>query len=87
MIVVHSKSDCPYCEKAKAWLTENGILFHNDVLDDYHDRQAMYDALGLVGSERTVPQILVPEADGSTTHIRGYEGLINSGLDWKIGFS
>jgi glutaredoxin 3 len=72
-IEVHSKTDCPYCVKAKAWLNERGIPFELFVYDDELERQQMYDRLGLVGSQRTVPQIVV---DGM--RIGGYTDLTKS---------
>jgi glutaredoxin len=72
-IIVHSKTDCPYCKKAKEHLEFSGVEFTEIVHDDYDDRQKMYDELGLFGSQRTVPQIIV---DGN--RIGGYTELMNS---------
>lgn len=72
-IEVHSKTECPYCVKAKAWLNDKGIDFELFVYDDDNDRAAMYDGFGLEGKERTVPQIVV---DG--VRIGGYTNLVNS---------
>lgn len=72
-IEVHSKTECPYCTKAKAWLNERGIPFDLLVYDDDAERQAMYDGFGLEGNQRTVPQIFV---DG--VRLGGYTALIES---------
>lgn len=72
-IEVHSKTDCPYCIKAKQWLNERGIAYELLVYDDEADRQAMYDGFGLEGSQRTVPQIFV---DG--VRVGGYTELVKS---------
>ena len=72
-IEVHSKTECPYCVKAKSWLNEKGIEFELFVYDDNTERQAMYDRFGLEGDQRTVPQIVV---DG--VRIGGYTDLVNS---------
>lgn len=72
-IEVHSKTICPYCTKAKAWLNDKGIPFELFVYDDDAERAAMYDGFGLEGTERTVPQIVV---DG--VRVGGYTDLTNS---------
>lgn len=74
-IIVHSKTDCPYCKKAKEHLEFSGVEFTEVLHDDYEDRQKMYDDLGLFGYQRTVPQIIV---DG--VHIGGYDALMNSDI-------
>lgn len=74
-IEVHSKTDCPYCTKAKAWLTERNIPFELFVYDDDAERAAMYDRFGLT-EQRTVPQIFV---DG--VRLGGYSDLIKSDVE------
>ena len=83
-IVVHAKSDeppCPYCEKAKEWLTAQSIPFtvvdHNEAAE----RQAFYDSLGLKGADRTVPQIIIIDDEtGKRYRIGGHDALLVSGL-------
>ena len=72
-IDVHSKTDCPYCVKAKAWLTERNIPFNLFVYDNDAERAAMYDGFGLEDGDRTVPQIFV---DGE--RLGGYTALAQS---------
>lgn len=72
-IEVHSKTDCPYCVKAKQWLSDRNIPFELFVYDDDVERNAMYDGFALEGSDRTVPQIFV---DG--VRLGGYTKLVNS---------
>jgi glutaredoxin 3 len=74
-IEVHSKTDCPYCVKAKLWLNERSIPFDLFVYDDEVERQEMYDKFGLE-TGRTVPQIVV---DG--VRIGGYTDLIQSDVE------
>lgn len=74
-IEVHSKTDCPYCKKAKEWLIDRDYHYEEFVYDDNDARQAMYDRFGLVAGQRTVPQIVV---DGVL--IGGYTQLITSDL-------
>lgn len=49
---------CPYCDKAKDALERAGVEFTvQRVAAEY--RPAMYDAWGLTGSARTIPQLIV----------------------------
>lgn len=57
MFEVHSKADCPWCEKAKALLDRHKLAYVEYRHDEYQERQAMYDRLHLEGKARTVPQI------------------------------
>lgn len=72
-IIVHTKTDCPWCVRAKEYLTERNIPFETKVYDDFEARNAMYDALGLTGHQRTVPQIVVDDV-----RIGGYSDLVSS---------
>jgi len=78
-IEVHSKTDCPYCTKAKQWLTDRNIPFELFVYDDDAERNAMYDGFALEGSDRTVPQIFV---DG--VRLGGYTKLVNSDVADRV---
>jgi glutaredoxin len=71
-IVIHTKTGCPYCDKAKEFLTQKGIKYDAILHDDLSDRQAMYDSFGLEGNKRTVPQIVI---DG--IRIGGYNELVS----------
>jgi len=33
-VTIYTKSNCPFCEKAKAWFTQHGIGYTQVVLDD-----------------------------------------------------
>ena len=87
-VIVKSKSDCPWCVKAKNWLAANGIAYVEEIYDDFNERQAMYDSLGLTdGLERTVPKIVVQRPGESDQLIRTYQELVmSSGLDAEAGF-
>ena len=81
-VVVYSKSNCPFCVRAKEWFNSHGISYTENVLDDEEQRLAFYQRLNGVqeqitkGSEsrpvNSVPQIFV---DGK--HIGGYDQLID----------
>jgi glutaredoxin 3 len=75
MITIFTKTICPYCQMAKQYLTEQGLAYTEVLYDDDQARQSMYDKLGLIGSQRTVPQIF---ADNE--RIGGYSDLLRRGL-------
>jgi glutaredoxin len=89
-VVVMSKSDCPFCDKAKEHLAGLGIAYIEERYDDTDERQRMYDRLGLVDDERRVPQILVTElVDGVPTtvdHIKGYGALVAYDMEYRLAF-
>jgi glutaredoxin len=61
---------------AKQYLSEHGIPYTELVFDDDQERQSMYDELGLIGSQRTVPQIFRATPDGDRERIGGYSDLL-----------
>lgn len=80
-IEVNSKTGCPLCTKAKAFLTGRQLSFTEILHDDDAARQAFYDQLGLVGGERTVPQVfLVDTESGERYRIGGSRELEGSGI-------
>ena len=85
MITIFTKTICPYCHLAKHYLTEHGVAYTEVVYDDDQTRQAMYDTLGLIGTERTVPQIF---SDGPYGRVRigGYSDLLRSDLPTSVAF-
>ena len=54
--IVWSKYHCPYCDQAKALLTQNGIEFEERKVGHGCTRE---DLLEAVPSARTVPQIFL----------------------------
>jgi glutaredoxin len=66
MIVIVTKSNCPWCDKAKDLLADYEIFF-SEVSVDYNDElRTILKAFG----QTTVPQIFF-----GTTHIGGYTEL------------
>jgi glutaredoxin 3 len=53
---VWSKYQCPYCDQAKALLTQKGIEFEERKVGDGYTRE---DLLEAVPDARTVPQIFL----------------------------
>jgi glutaredoxin 3 len=54
--IVWSKYHCPYCDQAKALLTQKGIEFEERKVGDGYTRE---DLLEAVPNARTVPQIFL----------------------------
>ena len=65
---VWSKYQCPYCDQAKALLTQKGIEFEERKIGDGYTKE---DLLEAVPTARTVPQIFLGEK-----HIGGYTDLV-----------
>ena len=56
--IVWSKYNCPYCDQAKALLTQKGIQFEEKKIGDGYTKE---DLLEAVPTARTVPQIFLGE--------------------------
>ena len=54
--VVWSKYHCPYCDQAKALLTQKGIKFEEKKIGDGYTKEELLEA---VPTARTVPQIFL----------------------------
>lgn len=55
---VWSKYNCPYCDQAKALLTQKGISFEEKKIGDGYTKEELLEA---VPNARTVPQIFIDE--------------------------
>ncbi len=56
--IVWSKNQCPYCDQAKALLTQKGIEFEERNVSKDWTKEQLLEA---VPTARTVPQILLDE--------------------------
>jgi glutaredoxin 3 len=66
--VVWSKYQCPYCDQAKALLTQKGIEFEERKIGDGYTKE---DLLEAVPTARTVPQIFLgDELIGGFTELK-----------------
>ena len=66
--IVWSKYNCPYCDQAKALLTQKGIAFEERKIGDGYTTE---DLLEAVPTARTVPQIFLDnELVGGFTELR-----------------
>jgi glutaredoxin len=57
-VVIWSKYHCPYCDQAKALLTQRNIQFEERKIGDGYSKE---DLLEAVPTARTVPQIFIDE--------------------------
>lgn len=66
--VVWSKPQCPYCDQARALLTQQGYTIEERKIGDGYTRE---DLLEAVPSARTVPQIFInDELIGGFTELK-----------------
>ena len=66
--VVWSKYHCPYCDQAKALLTQKGIKFEEKKIGDGYTKEELLEA---VPTARAVPQIFIDdELVGGFTELR-----------------
>ena len=56
--VIWSKYHCPYCDQAKALLTQKCIAFEEKKIGDGYTKEELLEA---VPNARTVPQIFLDE--------------------------
>ena len=57
-VVVWSKYHCPYCDQAKALLSQKGYSFEERKIGDGYTKEELLEA---VPNSRTVPQIFLNE--------------------------
>ena len=68
--VIWSKYNCPYCDQAKALLTQRGIEFEERKIGDGYTREELLEA---VPNARTVPQIFLNnQLIGGFTELKKY---------------
>lgn len=68
--VIWSKYHCPYCDQAKALLTQRGISFEERKIGDGYSKE---DLLEAVPTARTVPQIFLDDQlIGGFTELKKY---------------
>ena len=69
-VIVWSKYHCPYCDQAKALLTQKGIPFEERKIGDGYTKEELLEA---IPTARTVPQILIDDKlIGGFTELRKY---------------
>ena len=55
-LVIYTKPNCPYCEKARDYYTENGIEFTD--YDAQNDMDRQREMLEFTGGDAVVPAIV-----------------------------
>jgi glutaredoxin len=70
MIILYTKDDCIWCEKAKTLLKEQKFSYHELLLNKDYVKEDLQNLLG-EGKKVTVPQIII---NGKL--IGGYEDLL-----------
>lgn len=74
MLTIYSKSNCPFCDRAKALLESKGVEYKTISIEEDQDaRQHLLD-MGL----RSVPQIF----NGTTIIPGGYQGIAGKAEDF-----
>jgi glutaredoxin len=68
--IIWSKYHCPFCDQAKALLTQRGIQFEERKIGDGYTKEELLEA---VPTARTVPQIFIDEQlIGGFTELKSY---------------
>ena len=65
--IVWSRDACPFCDQAKALLSQRGIVYEERRIGEGYTREQLLEA---VPTARTVPQIFLDD-----THIGGFTEL------------
>ena len=66
--IIWSRHHCPFCDQAKALLTQKGIVFEEKKVGEGYSRE---DLLEAVPAARTVPQIFLDgELVGGFTELK-----------------
>ena len=69
-VIIWSKYNCPYCDQAKALLTQQGVKFEERKIGDGYTKEELLEA---VPNARTVPQIIINGTSiGGFTELRKY---------------
>jgi glutaredoxin 3 len=74
MLTIYSKNRCPFCDQAKALLTNKGIAFEEIKIDENDDARDFVVSKG----HRTVPQIYL---NGNLFVDGGFQGLSKLSTD------
>ena len=68
--IVWSKYHCPYCDQAKALLSQKGIKYEEKKIGDGYTKEELLES---VPNARSVPQIIINgEVIGGFTELKKY---------------
>lgn len=68
-IIVYSKDYCPYCDRAKAFITSKGLKYTE--VDITNDVKLQEECFTKANGRKTVPQIFF-----GNTHIGGFDDMM-----------
>ena len=68
-IVIYSKNNCVFCNKAKHLVKSLGLTYEEKKMEEFDSPQAMLEDIGK--QVRTMPQIIIDDK-----HIGGYNELV-----------
>ena len=57
-----TRDNCPFCKMARDWFKARGIECSDEIINDPVARNEFYDREGLIGGQRTVPQIWIDDS-------------------------
>lgn len=81
-IVIYSTVTCPYCKMLKNYLTENGLIFTEKLVDE--DEAAKTEMMASSNGFLGVPFTVIMEDNGVKENIIGFDkGKINEILQIK----
>jgi glutaredoxin len=73
---VYGYDGCPFCQKAKALLDDEGLSYtFLNVGDVREDRAAWLDSRGISGDQRTFPRVFEVDNHGEERLVGGYTEL------------
>lgn len=75
--LIYSKTNCPYCVKAKLLLKQNNIYYDEILLDNDENRKIFYEEVSIKEcvEVNSVPQIYLELDDYSVDYIGGFDKL------------
>ncbi len=86
MYIIYGKDNCPFCERAKALLTQKGLEFNYLTVNKDYTREEL---LEIAPEAKTFPQIwLDNDLDTDLIHIGGYteleRSLLRDEVEWAL---
>ncbi|CAD83280.1 glutaredoxin 3 [Candidatus Blochmanniella floridana] len=77
-IVIYTKKNCPYCDRAKFFLVEQSLIFKEIVLSDDKSDPAYLEMYNRSKGCVTVPQVFI-----NNNHVGGSDDLLKLGRNRK----
>lgn len=77
-VTVYSTTTCPYCKMLKSFLSENGVVFKEKLVDQ--DEVARDEMMGKSGGYLGVPFCVIVKDDGKEEKVIGFDKQKISGI-------